>query len=321
MPDRELSPRFRSPADDDPPVLFLNQGAGKERAGRRLTQVLEVFKRRGCRVDTIETQSRSDLEERAEKFIREGRKIFLGMGGDGTVQGLIQATLGHDAKIGIIPAGGGNDFAAALGLPRDPVEAAEKLFNCEPRPVDVVMARTDDGNRRIYVGGGGIGLDAEAAKYAANHYQRWPGRIRYVAAALHALKRFEPLRVRAQFWTPDFGELESEALLACALNSPTYGGGMRLAPRARVDDGLVDLTLLDYLSASQVIGLVPRLLATGEISLPGMQRVQCTRMRLEPDRRCFFHGDGEIFGPAPVEIEVLPKAACVLSPPGKEAAA
>jgi len=300
-------------------VLFVNKEAGRGRAGRRLIQVLEVFKRRGCRVDAVETGSRSELEKRADEFIKEGRRIFIGMGGDGTVQGLIQAVWGHDVKIGIIPAGGGNDFAAALGLPQDPIQASQKLFNCEPRRVDVVMARTDDGNKRIYVGGGGIGLDAEAAKYAANHYRRWPGRIRYVAAALHALQRFEPLRVRAQVWTPDFGELESEVLVACVLNSPTYGGGIRLAANARVDDGLVDLTLLDYLGPSQVIGLLPRLLMSGEIRLPGMQKAQCTRARLEPDRRCLFHGDGEIFGPAPVEIEVMQKATCVLAPRSREA--
>ena len=318
MLDRQSSRQFYPLTDDDPAVLFVNKGAGSGRAGRRLIQVLEIFKRRGCRVDAIETESRSELEEHVEKFIKEDRRIFLGMGGDGTVQGLIQAALGRNVKIGIIPAGGGNDFASALGLPPDPVEAAQRLFSCTPRHVDVAMARTEDGNKRIYVGGGGIGLDAEAAKYAANHYQRWPGRIRYVAAALHALRRFEPLRVHAQFWRPDFGELESEVLLACALNSPTYGGGIRLAPEARINDGLVDLTLLDSLSPSRVIGLLPGLLTSGEISSPGMQRVQCARVRLEPDRPCLFHGDGEIFGPAPVEIEIMQRAACVLAPRSTE---
>ena len=305
------------PPSDPPPVIFLNAAAGSGRAKRTLARIRGIFERRACRVHFVETRSRSELEDQTVRLVEEGRQTFLALGGDGTLQGLVQAVLGRDVTIGIIPAGSGNDFAAALGFPPDPARAAELLFDCEPRLVDVAIARTADGGERVYVGGGGLGLDADAARYAASHYRRLSGKLRYVASALHALKHFEALCVRAQCGEvrgSNCRELQSSVLVACVLNSPTYGGGLRLAPNARIDDGLLDLTLLESLKVPQVLRLLPRLLATGQITTPGMQTVQCARVRLEPDRSCSFHGDGEILGPAPVEIAVLSSAVRVLVP-------
>lgn len=308
---------FRAPLSEPPPVVFVNPAAGSGRAARNIPRIRVLFERHGCRADFLETRSRSELEDRAARFLEQGRRTFLTAGGDGTLQGLVQALLGHDALIGVLPVGSGNDFASALGFPLDLTRAVELLFACVPRRVDLAIARTADGSARVYVGGGGIGLDAEAARYAASHYRRFSGKIRYVASALRAWKHFEALHVRAQcrgLTESNCRELQGDVLVACVLNSPTYGGGLRLAPNARLDDGLLDLTLLESLELPQVLRRVPRLLATGQITTPAMQRVQCARVGLQPDRPCFFHGDGEIFGPAPVEIAVLPGALRVLAP-------
>ena len=315
MAPAELSPLHVSP-DDPRPIVFVNPEAGRGRARRYLAPVRELFEHLHCKVDFAETKSRQELEDVAGRSIEGGHRTLLAMGGDGTVQGLIHAACGHDVSVGILPAGGGNDFAAALGVPLDPIHAVKSLFSSEPRRVDIARARTADGKQRIYVGGGGIGLDAEAARYAATHYRRWPGRVRYIASALHALRGFAPLHLRAQLWESNFELMQSTVLVACVLNTPTYGGGLRLAPKGSLDDGLLDVTLLEYLRLPKILALLPRLLASGEIQTPGMQRAQGSRVRLVPDRPCVFHGDGEIFGPAPVEIEVLRRAVRVLAPRG-----
>ena len=316
----QLSPLHVSP-DDLRPIVFVNPRAGRGRARRYFTSVRELFEYHSCRVDFLETKSRQELEELAGRSIEHGRRTLIAMGGDGTVQGLVSAALGSAVTIGILPTGGGNDFAAALGFSSNPIRAAKSLLSGKPRLVDVARARTADGYERIYVGGGGIGLDAEAARYAATHYGHWPGRVRYVASALHALRGFAPLHLRAQLWKSSFEEMQSTILVACVLNTPTYGGGLRLAPKASVDDGLLDVTMLEYLRLPKILSLLPRLVVSGEINTPGMQRAQCSRVRLVPDRPCVFHGDGEIFGPAPVEIEVVPQAVSVLAPRRKESAA
>lgn len=217
--------------------------------------------------------------------------------------------------IGILPAGGGNDFAAALGLPSDPVSAAQIILKSKPRSVDLVRVRTADGQTRLYVGGGGIGLDAEAALFASGFYRRLPGRLRYIASALRALSEHLPLRVRLEFPGTDLPPVERVALLAGVLSTPTYGAGLRLAPDARIDDGLLHVVLLEDLSALNVLRLLPRLMGSGDLSTSRVKRWKVKAVRMCADRPCLFHGDGEILGPAPVAIEVVPNAVQVLAPP------
>ena len=236
------------------------------------------------------------------------------MGGDGTFQALVNASFGADVVLGVLPIGGGNDFASAVGLPSDPAEAAEAMLCGQPRYVDLVRVRTADGRTRLYAGGGGIGLDAEAARHAGGAYRHLPGRFRYIAAALHALAAYVPLGVRIDFPESETPSFEAKVLLTAVLNSPTYGAGVRLAPGAAVDDGLLHVVLIEELSKLGVLTLLPRLMVNGELRTPRMKRWLAKRVKLTTNRPCLFHGDGEILGPTPVELEVVPKAVRVLAP-------
>jgi diacylglycerol kinase (ATP) len=112
----------------------------------------------------------------------------------------------------------------------------------------------------------------------------------------------------------DFVPVEYVSLLAGVLNTPSYGAGLRLAPDARIDDGLLDVVLLEDLSALSVLRLLPRLMGSGKLRTARVKRWKVKRVRMCADRPSLFHGDGEILGPAPVEIEVVPGAVQVLAP-------
>jgi diacylglycerol kinase (ATP) len=296
-----------------PAAVFVNPRAGGGRARKCVTPIKRIFAERSYPADFIFTESTEALESHARTAIQAGRRVLLAMGGDGTLQALVNAAHGREVVLGILPTGGGNDFAAALRLPKNPIAAAVAILSAKPRWVDVLCARTADGSRRLYVGGGGVGLDAYAASYSAA-YRQLPGRLRYIAAALRALREFKSLRIRAEFPRSELPPLEAQALLAGALNTPSYGAGLRLAPDARIDDGLLTALFVRNLSAAQVLAAVPRLLARGDLPESYVTRVSASRVRLTTDRECLFHGDGEILGLAPVEIEVLPKAVRVLAP-------
>jgi len=298
---------------ESPAAVFVNPRAGGGRARRCLTPIKWIFAERSFPAEFIFTESTEALESHARNAIQAGRRVLLAMGGDGTLQALVNAAHGREVVLGILPTGGGNDFAAALRLPKNPIAAAGAILSAKPRWVDVLCARTADGSRRLYVGGGGVGLDADAASYSGA-YSYLPGRVRYVAAALRALREFKPLQIRAEFPGSELPPMEAQALLAGVLNTPSYGAGLRLAPDARIDDGLLTTLFVRNLSALQVLAVVPRLLARGNLPDSYVTRVSAARVRLTTDRGCLFHGDGEIFGPAPIEIEVLPKAVRVLAP-------
>lgn len=305
---------LRTLLGDRPAIVFVNRHAGGGRSRNRLARVGALFSSRAFPAEFVLTGSGEEMAERVPAAISAGHRVLLAMGGDGTLQSLVNAAQCSDVLLGILPAGGGNDFAAALGLPKDPLDAAELILSGQPREVDVLRARTADGRERLYVGGGGVGLDADSVRYSAGVYARWPGRLRYIAACLHALREFKPLLVRAEFPGSGLPIVESQVLLAGVLNTRSYGAGLRLAPQAQIDDGLLNTLFVKDLSAIEVLAVIPRLLARGELREAYLTRVSATHVRLSCDRECLFHGDGEILGPAPVDIEVLPQAVRVLAP-------
>jgi diacylglycerol kinase (ATP) len=107
--------------------------------------------------------------------------------------------------------------------------------------------------------------------------------------------------------------LETKVLLAGVLNTPSYGAGVCLAPDASTDDGKLDLVLLEDLRVAEILALLPALMSRGALNTNRVRRFRVESLRIETDKPCWFHGDGELLGMTPVEIKVVPKAFRVLS--------
>jgi YegS/Rv2252/BmrU family lipid kinase len=295
-------------------IVYVNAEAGGGRAHSYLGRMQKLFESFQVDAQFVMTNSAAELESCAQDAISQGPRVLFAMGGDGTFQALANAAFGAETLLGVLPVGGGNDFGAALGLPGDPVKAGEAILRGNPRFVDLVRVRTANGRTRLYAGGGGVGLDAEAARYASGAYRRFPGRSRYLASALRALVGYVPLEVRIDFPSSDLVSWESKALLTAVLNSPTYGAGLRLAPGAALDDAALHVVLIEDIGTLGVLRLLPRLIASGELRTSRLKRWRVTKARLTTRKPSLFHGDGEILGLTPVEIEVVPRAVRVLAP-------
>ncbi|PYV76161.1 MAG: hypothetical protein DMG96_15000, partial [Acidobacteria bacterium] len=246
-------------------TVFVNSVAGGGRSRSCLSPIQKLFESFHVDAQFVMTNCAAELEASAQDAISHGQRTLFAMGGDGTFQALANATFGADVVLGVLPVGGGNDFAAALGLPGDPVRAAEAVLRGHPRLVDLARVRTAEGRTRLYAGGGGIGLDARAARYASDAYRRLPGRLRYIASALRALVGFVPILVRVDFTDTAIPSREANALLVAALNSPSYGAGVRLVPEATVDDGCLHVVLIEDIGALGIMRLLPRLMGSGEL--------------------------------------------------------
>lgn len=306
----EILPELR----ESPVLVFVNSSAGGGRARAHLSPIRGLFESLDIQAQFVITKSAEELESLAREAISQDQRVLFAMGGDGTFQALANAAFETDALLGVLPVGGGNDFAAALGLHSDPVKAAEAVLRGIPRQVDLVRARTAEGRTRLYVGGGGAGLDTQAARYASGAYRRFPGRFRYIASALRALAGYVPIDVQIDFPGSDLASVSAKALLVAVLNTPTYGAGLKLAPDAQLDDGSLDVVLIEDLNALAVMKLLPRLALSGELRTPHVKRWRVHRLRLTTNRPSVFHGDGEILGQTPVEIEVVPKGVRIIAP-------
>jgi len=290
--------------------VLANPTAGGGLAQEVLPRLQRLATEKRWDVEFRTAQSSAEFSEIAQKEAAKGRERIFALGGDGTFQVLLNALAGNEhVSIGVLPAGGGNDLAVALGLPLDPVNAAELILERgEAVPLDAAKVRTADGVERLYMGGGGVGLDAEAARFASGVYREIRGRSRYLLSAIRALVKFHAVGVRVSLEDSVNEFLEARALVLGVLNTPSYGGGLRLAPEACLEDGRLDLVILEDLSLLEIATILPTLAISGEIRTQRIQRHRVTRARIETDRPCLFHGDGEIIGQTPVEIAVVPKA-------------
>ena len=295
-------------------LLLANPAAGRGRARRALARVAAYLREQGHAAEIVETASGEALERTAAQAAAAGYARVAALGGDGTFQGVVRGLLGTDVVLGLLPAGGGNDLAAALGIPRDPVAAAHVFLGARPRSMDVLRARFAGGKTAIYLGGGGLGLDAEAAALAETKFRRLPGAARYLAGALWAAASFQPFNLHAEIDGKQIISDRAGLLLAAINNTPTYGAGVRIAPDARVDDGLLEIVLVRQLSWLRLVEAIPLLLQSGRIHWPEIERYRGRQVVLHTNRPVAFQGDGEILGESPVEIEVLPAAIRVAAP-------
>jgi diacylglycerol kinase (ATP) len=262
----------------------------------------------------VQTDSADEFRNQVRRALGEGCATLIAMGGDGTLQLLVNEVLGQEVQVGVIPAGCGNDFAAALGITKNVEKAVEIIVGGKTRRVDLVCVRNSSGLNVAYLGGGGMGIDAEALRYANGRFAKWPGRLRYLASAIAALRGFRGVQVEAAFPESEVPNVAKLVLLAAVLNAPALGGGLRLAPDARLDDGMLEVVMIEMLRKREVLALIPRLLITGELRSGRMVRMRCAKIQLTAEKETSFQGDGELLGKTPVEIEVMPKALRVLAP-------
>jgi len=301
------------PSAQIPDLVLANPVAGGGLARQVLPRVQKFANAKRWNVEFRGTESASQFAQIAREEAAQGRKRIFALGGDGTFQFLLNAVAGNSRiSIGILPAGGGNDFASALGLPMDAVRAAEAILaHGKASCLDAIRVRTADGIERLYMGGGGVGLDAEALRYANGSFRKIRGRSRYLLSAVRALWKFRPLKVRVFLEDPAQKILQARALLLGVLNTPSYGAGLRLAPGANLQDGKLDLVILEELTPLEIVKVLARSAMSGEVRARYLQRHSMSWARIETDRPCLFHGDGEIIGRTPVEVRVVPNAARV----------
>ncbi len=293
-------------------LVLVNPTSGGRAALRAQPVIENYLHRQGVAADFLHTSSAADMTQRAARAASEGYSCVAAFGGDGAFHYVLSGAFGTGALIACIPAGSGNDIAMGLGIPLDPMDAAHLIAHGTPRAVDVLRARFLGNVTQIFIGAGGMGLDAEANQLATGRFRRVPGLLKYVTAALAAITTSQPLHVTAQI---DDASWKGPLLLAAVANSPTYGAGFRIAPAARMNDGWMDLTFVEDLPWTRILEALLILLRDGNLRWPQIHRFRARRIQLSADRRSPFHGDGEILGQAPLEIEVLPAAVRVIAPP------
>ena len=305
-------------------LLVFNPTAGGGRAGRLAPRVAELLAAHGVEVDQHQTRSLEDARVAACEAARDVDAVAA-MGGDGTVgacaAGLADAggSWGQPpgwspggsgprvrAALAVIPAGGGNDAARSLGLPaRDPLAAAALLTRLRRRPADLATVAG-----RGYLNVAGAGFDSEVNR-VANQRLGWAGNHpRYVGAVLAQLAVGRTTRFRLVL---DGHAQEVTGWLIAVANGPSYGGGMLVAPRASLADGLLDVIVIADIGKLEFLRTFPKVFTGRHIEHPAVAVHRAAKVELDADRPQHVYADGEPAGTLPATFGVRPAALTVLA--------
>lgn len=292
------------------PVLFVvNPRAGSGRAARMWDSLVEAHPElRGAPV--VREPDVPAARERLAVELAKRPRAVVALGGDGTAHlvanALMAAGVGTEVPLALVSGGTGSDLAHSLGVPSDPAAALERALTGTPRPLDAFEVRRGDEPPRYAVNTVSAGVSGDVV-VAVNALTR-RGAATYLWTTVKALFAYRPVRCRVI--VDGDAVHEGPIFLLAVANGPTFGKGMRVAPHARVDDGLGDVVLVGDVPRWELPFRLPQLLLGRHL---GSKRVKFRQGRavvceaLSPDFPP-YEIDGDVAPPAPLALRVVPGA-------------
>ena len=289
-------------------TAIINPQAG----GRRAQAITTALARRPD-VSCVTPASPTAASTEAEHAYGRGEAV-IAVGGDGTFGRLSAVAASTGGLLALIPNGTGNDMARDLGIPRrDPNAALALLDQGSIATIDMGTITDAHGTTTWFPSVASIGFDA-VANERANQLVRFPGPSRYVVAALRTLASFRPVTFELEL---DGERQETRvAWMIAVANATTYGGGMRIAPDARLADSRFDLVTVGPVSRPQLLSQLPRVFRGRHVDQPSItvRRVERVVISSPGTDGLQCYASGEPAGPLPVEISIRPAALRVLVP-------
>lgn len=265
--------------------LIVNRNAKKGKGKRMLEEVVARLDARGAQYRVFFPEQRGEIATIASRLSREKDQVLVAMGGDGTLN---EVLCGIDdpanAVLGVIPTGTGNDFAAAAGIPEG-AAAVDLLLDGEPVYTDYLEC--GDGKRSMNIAG--LGIDVDILKRCEKKHGTSRGK--YFRSLLAALCRYRPLHMEV---TADGETKPYDALIAAACNGDRFGGGIPICPPARIDDGKLDLVVVDCPRRALIPFELIRLMKGKILQRPIAHHLLCDEVRIVPDSCDFIQLDGEL---------------------------
>lgn len=254
------------------------------------------------------SRSAEDLTEQARQAEKDGVERLLVVGGDGSFHYVAQGLVGARCALGVVPAGRGNDFAAELSIPSS-LEAAVR-FALDGPINSIDLGRAGD---RYFTGYFGVGFDSEAAHIAQTAPAFLFGPLPYIYGVLRTLVTFRPPVLTVDREGEAF---EDRAIFAVVCNISRFGGGMKIAPAACMDDGVLDLVVARELTRLQILRVFPKVYSGDHIHHPAVQTSRLRSARIGVDRPLIMACDGEPMGrlsEGEIEVSIVPGALRVVA--------
>lgn len=287
-----------------PVAIIINPISGRARSGavrERTQRALAVVDTHGDPAEVFVTERPGHARELARAAAARGVRLVLAWGGDGTINEVATALAFGDVPFAIIPAGSGNGLARELGVSPRPERAIADALHAKPQSLD---AGEIDG--RLFVNIAGIGFDAHVAAQFNAPGNRRRGLLGYAGISARAMFSYAPAR-----YAITIGDVTTKvrAIVVTVANSAQFGNGARIAPGARVDDGELNLVVVEERSRLTTLLHLPRLFNGTVARIPGCTMRRIRSAMIESDAPMTFHVDGEpVSGGTRLRVRVHPAA-------------
>lgn len=247
--------------------VILNPWAGRGQAGQRRAELERALREAGVVYDLLTTFSHGGATELAYQAIERGYDMLVAVGGDGTINEVVNGIAGsrerleRSASLAIIPMGTGSDFVKVLDTlrPDDLPGGAALIARGQARPVDLGHITVESGRQtitRYFINGLGMGIDAQVAVESAK-LTRLKGFAVYLVAVIRALTIYRPTMMHVRY---DTREVRRRMLLTTVANGRCQGGGFWMTPEALIDDGILDLCMVEKMRLDEIIRYIPRMM-------------------------------------------------------------
>lgn len=258
--------------------------------------------------------------ELTRQAVEEGYDLIIAGGGDGTVHEVVNGLMAYPPekrpKLGVVPLGSGNDFAAGIGMPDEPWEALRQIFTGEERKIDVGWVEDDRGRQEYWHNTLGIGFDAVVTIYSHN-LPLVRGFLMYLIAVLKTVfLKHHPLRLDVtvngeESWRDDL-------LMLTLCNGPREGGGFYISPQSIMDDGLFEFIAVEKVSRPMMLRLIPEFMRGEHLRFSQIRMGTFQDIEIEAQDTMYIHMDGEIFSGFSSNLRYLrakqiPKAMTVMA--------
>src|ERR1043165_7885124 len=290
-------------------VVIVNPSSAGGSTGEAWPQIASDLRSQFGAFRVLFTKHRGDAAALANEAARKGAKLIIACGGDGTISEVANGILssGKDAELGILPSGTGGDFRRTLEIPSRTRDAARILRTGRTVRIDVGRVSYVDNHghdaMRYFVGVASCGMSTKVIeRVKADHAS-------FASAVLKTAMRNEPVRLMVQL--DDSHERHLVVSNLCVANARYFGGGMKIAPDAKLTDGRFDVIGVGDLSALKIFTSAPRVYLGSHLSMPEVSHALARKVSVRPadhDKEVALEVDGELPGRLPATFQIIPEA-------------
>jgi YegS/Rv2252/BmrU family lipid kinase len=295
-------------------AVIVNPAAGGGKSERRWKRARRLLRAQGIKTTVMTTECPGHGTSLAKDVIGQGFRTVVAVGGDGTVHEVVNGMFVEgkpvgDVRLGIIAAGTGMDFQRNLGVRTGVRSSVYSITRGEERRVDLGLASGE--TSRVFVNFAEVGLGTSVVLREARFGSAWPGRASFFVAAIEAAISEQNILARV---TADGDELWAGSTVSVIVaNGPYFGGGMRIAPPASVDDGWLDVVVLGDFSRRERITQIWKLYPGAHLRHKKVLWQRALETQVDSDGTTYLDLDGELYADRDFHFSVLPGALRVLS--------